>query len=166
MIGFYDSINKYSTKVIAREYTSKNIDSCLPCLNLLTGYNPMNIQKKGYELLQNYSESNTTETDSLISNLCQFYSSFDAIITTNNDMIKSETLSNLNFYKKQNWFIPWMKGELTNEMRDFFGDSQDYKNRVAGNNILATNNHQAYIKVYKQNAIELLKQINVRLKED
>lgn len=165
IIRFYDSINKYSTKVISNEYNSKNIDSCLPCRNLLTGYNPMNIQKKGYKLLQNYSEANTTETDSLITGLSQFYSYFDAMITNNNDMVKSETLSNLNFYKQQDWFIPWMQGQVTDEMRTFFGDSQDYKNRVAGNNILATNNHQGYVKAYKENAIKLLEEIDVRLKE-
>ena len=50
-------------------------------------------------------------------------------------------------------------------MRMFFGDSQDYKNRVAANNIIATNNHQSYVKAYKKNAVELLRQIDLRLQE-
>ena len=165
IIQYYDTINKYSQKVIANEYNSKTIDQCMPCRNLLTGYNPMNIQKKGYKLLQNHTEINSVDVDSLITDLSQFYTYFDAMIANNNDMVKSETLTNLNFYKKQDWFIPWMQGQLTDEMRMFFGDSQDYKNRVAANNILATNNHQSYIKAYKKNAVELLRQIDLRLQE-
>lgn len=163
VIRYYDSINKYSTKIINNEYTSKNIDSCITCRSLLTGYNPMNIQKKGYTLLQNYTALKSEDTDSLITDLSQFYTYFDAMISNNNDLVKSETLANLNYFKKQKWFIPWMQGQITDEMREFFGNSLDFKNRVAGNNILATSNHQGYLKLYKKNAIALLERINKRL---
>ncbi len=164
VIRYYDSINKYSNKVINNEYNVKNIEECVPCRSLLTGYNPFNIQKKGFKLLQNYTESKSEKTDSLITDLSQFYTFFDAMVINNNEMIKSETLANLNYFKQQDWFIPWMQGQMTDEMKDFFGNSLDYKNRVAANNILTTSNHQNYIKLYKTNASALLNRIDKRLK--
>lgn len=163
VVRYYDSINKYSEKVINNEFTSKNIENCIPCRNLLTGYNPMNIQKKGFTLLQNYTDLKSEETDSLITDLSQFYSIFDALIANNNDLVKGETLSNLNYFKKQKWFIPWMQGKMTDEMKEYFGNSLDYKNRVAGNNILATANHQNFVKLYNKNAEALLERIDKRL---
>ena len=77
--------------------------------------------------------------------------------------LKEESLENLDFYKQQKWFIPWMQGQFTPEMEQYFGESLDFKNRVAANNILATANHQRFVKLYKQNAITLLEKIEERL---
>ncbi|MDT0557067.1 DUF6090 family protein [Ichthyenterobacterium sp. W332] len=163
IIRFYDSVNKYSQMYAKGQITKTNIDSFPICRSLVTIYRPMTMQKKGFNLLQNYSEFTNSSSDSLLTDLSQFYAAYDAIITNNNDMVKSEVLENLNHFKKQPWFVDWSQGKLNNPMRTFFGESVDYKNRVVGNNILATSNHQAVLKQYRQDAISLLELIDQRL---
>lgn len=165
IIQYYDSINKYSNEVIANKYNAKTIESCITCRSLLTAYNPFSMQKKGYLQLQNYGEMHSEKEDSLVSKLSQFYTFFDVMLTNSNEAIKEESLENLDYYKQQKWFIPWMQGSFTPEMATFFGESLDFKNRVAANNILATGNHQNFVKLYKQNATVLLEEIEKRIQE-
>ncbi len=166
IIRFYDTINKYSIKYTQKKINSKNIDSFVICRSLVTIYQPMTIQKKGYKLLQNYSNSSFAKKDSLITDLGQFYSYFDAAISTNNDLVKDEVLRNLNHLKSKDWFAEWSQGVMTDAMRTYFGESIDYRNRVIANDILATRNHQAVLKQYKNAVTKLLEDINVRLEEE
>ncbi|WP_353779304.1 DUF6090 family protein [Winogradskyella sp. 3972H.M.0a.05] len=163
IVQFYDTINKYSHKYINKEINVENIDSFPICRSLITLYQPMTIQKKGYKLLENYSQVTTNKSDSLYIDIGQFYALYESTIENNNDMIKTEVLNNLEFFKKQPWFLDWSQGRVTEEIRAYFGESMDYRNRVVGNNILATSNHQAILKRYKNDVTELLTLINNRL---
>ena len=165
-IRFYDTINKYSLKYAKREINARNVDSFIYCRSLVTLYRPMTIQKKGFKLLQNYSELTSKKADTLLTDLGQFYILYEAIIENNNDMIKTEVLENLSHFKKQSWFVDWSQGKMTEDMRAYFGESQDYRNRVVANNILATNNHQAVLKQYKKDATEILNLIEQRLEPE
>ncbi|WP_299525470.1 hypothetical protein [Winogradskyella sp.] len=51
-------------------------------------------------------------------------------------------------------------------MKVYFGESVDYQNRVASNFILASQNHASFIKVHKDNAVELIHEIDNRLSKD
>jgi IMP cyclohydrolase len=164
IIKFYDTINKYSTKVMKNEITVKNLDSFPICKSLVSLYQPMTIQEKGFQQLKNFSITSEIKKDSLTTNITQFYTVFKSLIANNNDMIKTEVLENIDFFKKQDWFIPWMQGASNPEVTAYFGESQDYKNRVAANNIFATSNHQRMLKVYKDQAAELIALIEERLK--
>ncbi|MEM9680924.1 MAG: hypothetical protein AAF901_11435, partial [Bacteroidota bacterium] len=70
---------------------------------------------------------------------------------------------NLGHFKKQPWFIDWMQGRFTDDMTIYFGESTDFKNRVAANYILASNNHSRFIKEYHRNVKVVLEQLEERL---
>jgi hypothetical protein len=163
IIRFYDTISKYSTKVMNKEYNEETIESCLMCRNLLTIYQPFTIQQKGYNMLLNFSEENWSETDSLLVSIRQFYNATTDIIEDSNEFVKSETLKNLDYFKTKPWFVDLLQGRFTEEMKIYFGGSQDFRNRVAGNNILGSGNHSAFIKVHKDGAVELIEDIAKRL---
>ena len=59
-----------------------------------------------------------------------------------------------------------MQGRFTEEMKVYFGESVDYRNRVASNLILASQNHANFIRTHKVNAVELIRQIDERLAEE
>lgn len=166
IIRFYDTINKYSQKYATSQINKTNIDSFLICRSLVTLYQPMTLQKKGYKLLQNYAEYTSSNPDSLLTDLSQFYVAYEEIIESNNDLVKTEVLGNLRFFKTQPWFVDWSQGKLTEEMRTYFGESTDYRNRVVANNILATANHQTILKQYKLNTTVLLERLNKRLENE
>ncbi|MEM1002220.1 MAG: DUF6090 family protein [Bacteroidota bacterium] len=165
VIQFYDTINKYSAKVINDEYNTENIESCLMCRNLLTLYQPYAIQQKGYNMLLNYSNDEAEETDSLLVVIRQFYIATTDLIEDSNDFVKTETIKNLDFFKTKPWFIDFLQGRFTDDMRVYFGESYDFKNRVATNNILGAGNHSKFIKAHNQGAKELITEIDERLEK-
>lgn len=166
IIKFYDTISKYSNKYMNKEITKSNLDSCSICTSLVSIYQPMTIQEKGYKQLQNFTDYNNIKTDSLTISITQFYTVFDDLITNNNELIKKEVIENLDYFKKQPWFIQWMQGKKNDTIREYFGNSLDYRNRVASNNIFAGQNHQRMLKLYKTQATTLLDELNKRLNED
>lgn len=166
IITFYDSINKYSTKIINKEYNANSIDKCLMCRSLTTLYQPFIIQDKGYNMLKNFEELETIEIDSLQNNILQFYKTMTDMLEQSNEFIKSETLRNLDYYKNKDWFVDWMQGRFTDEMKVYFGNSVDYRNRVAANYILASQNHANFVRAHKRSAKELITSIDNRLEAD
>ncbi len=160
VIKFYDSINKYSTKVINNEYDKNSISECLLCRSLTTLYQPFTVQDKGYNMLKNFEEFEINNKDSLQTNILQFYKSMTDILEQSNEFVKSETLKNLEYYKSQPWFISWMQSQFTEEMSIYFGESIDYKNRVASNLILASQNHAGFVRAHKEGATNLIKRID------
>ncbi|MFP4846569.1 DUF6090 family protein [Winogradskyella sp. PE311] len=162
IIKFYDSINKYSTKVINYEYDKANIEDCILCRSLITLYQPFTVQDKGYSMLLTFEELDNIKPDSLQVSIIQFYKSMTTILDQSNDFVKSETLKNLQHYRTKDWFIDWMQGRFTKEMKVYFGSSIDYKNRVASNLILASTNHGSFIKTHKAGAVELITRIDKR----
>jgi hypothetical protein len=163
VIRFYDTINKYSVKVMNNEFNAESIESCMMCRNLLTLYQPYTIQQKGYNMLLNFSNEDSNETDSLLVSIRQFYRATTDIIEDSNEFVKTETLKNLDYFKTKPWFVDLLQGRFTEEMKIYFGTSYDFKNRVAGNNILGAGNHSAFIKVHNEGAKELIEDINNRL---
>jgi hypothetical protein len=164
IIQFYDSINKYSEKVINYEYNRSTIEECDLCRSLTTIYQPFTMQDKDYNMLKNFNEYDFETNDSLQISIVQFYKSLSTILEQSNDFVKQETLKNLDHYRTKPWFIDWMKGRFTEEMKAYFGDSIDYKNRVGSNLILASKNHSAFVKAHKDGAAELISRIDDKFK--
>lgn len=165
IIKFYDTINKYSNKIINKEYNANTIESCMLCRSLITIYQPYTVQDKGYTMLKNFNELNFETSDSLEMTIIQFYKSTSTIIEQGNEFVKSKTLDNLDFIAQKNWFVDWMQGRLTEDMKLFFGESLEYKNLVAKNLILASSNHANFIKAHNRGAKELIERLDERLKE-
>jgi hypothetical protein len=164
IISFYDTINKYSAKVINKEYNYETIESCSWCRNLLTLYQPYTIQQKGYNMLLNFSGESLEKQDSLLVSIRQLYNATTDIIEDSNDFVKTETIKNLDYFKTKPWFIDLLQGRFNDEMRSYFGESYDFKNRVAANNILGAGNHSKFIAVHNNGAKELIVEIDKRLK--
>ena len=165
VIRQYDTVKKYSDKVLSQEFNVKSLDSCPLCTRLVTIYSPMFIQKKGYNLLQNFTDY-TIKTDSLATKISQFYSIYDELIISNMGLIKKEVVENLDYFKKQDWFINWVQGQKDPRVGEYFGNSLDYKNRVASHLILAALNYQRDIRNYNERAGQLIDEIDKRLNTD
>ena len=166
ILQFYDSINKYSTKIINKDYNESTIAQCILCRSLTTLYQPYVVQDKGYNMLKNFEEFGANKNDSLQNNILQFYKAMTDMLDQSNEFVKTETLKNLDYFKSKPWFVDWMQGRFTEEMKHYFGNSVDYRNRVASNLILASRNHANFIKVHRDNAVELIQQIDQRLPSD
>ncbi|MEQ6124185.1 DUF6090 family protein [Pseudotenacibaculum sp. MALMAid0570] len=166
IIRFYDTIKKKSDLIIQKKLNRNNYKDCPECRSLVTIYQPFVIQKKGYELLKDFSNDHQIKTDTLITNITQFYTTFDVLIKDSNAFIKEEVFKNIEFFKTKDWFVDWTLGVYSKEMIVFFTESEEYRKMVAANDILAGKNHKLFVELYRKGANDLLKKIKERLNSD
>lgn len=165
VVRFYDTIKKKSNWIIQKKLNRKNHQKCPECRSLVSVYQPFIIQKKGYELLEKFSDNNETKNDTLINDITRFYNSFSLLIDDSNVFIKEEVLKNIESFKQKDWFVEWSLGQTTEEMIIFFTESEEYRKMVAANDILAGRNHKSFAKIYKGQAKKLLEKLDKRLKD-
>jgi len=165
IITYYEQHHENSLKIINKEITKDNFRECPLCANLVTIYQPFTVQKRGFELLKNFSNQNTTQRDSLITNISQFYPVFTDLIEKSNDRLETDVLKNFEMISKNSWFVDLTQGRINDEMVVYFTESEDYRSLVASHDILASQNHLTILKQYKINATEILKLIEERFKK-
>ena len=163
IIEHYEFNNEKSVQLLKREMTKEDFKSCAECRGLITVYKPFVIQLKGYDQLKNFTDQQSTQTDSLLTTITQFYTVFKKNIDDSTLFVKEEVLNNLKSYREKPWFVDWTQGALTSEMMDYFMNDQDHLNRIAAHNVLAAQNHLRFARIYKLNAIEVLNRIEERL---
>lgn len=166
IIKFYEENLENSQKIIDKKITLDNYRECIQCINIVTIYQPFNIQTRGYERIKAISQRQTIENDSLIADITQVYSQLLPLINKSNERMENEILSNFNDFKKFDWFVDLFQGRINQQMIEYFVLSEDYRKRVAAHGVLAAGNHLAQIKLYKANAEQILKRINERLKNE
>ncbi|MEZ4802353.1 MAG: hypothetical protein R2797_06235 [Gelidibacter sp.] len=166
IIKFYEANLKNSKRIINHEITKDNYTECMECLALVTIYQPFSIQTKGIGQLKNLIELQTSERDSLITDITKFYSVFDPLIDKSNERMENIVMKNFNALEEFPWFVDMAQGKMTDEVIHYFTESEDYRTRVTSHAILAVGNHLALTKQYKQDAIILLNEIDKRLKKN
>lgn len=160
----YDTLQVKSNIIINKQLKKENYRDCIECASLTTFYSPFNIQTKGYELLKNNSTQTINKKDSLVNSIIQIYTLYKPMIDKNNERLENEVMKNLNELREYSWFVDLSQGKFNEDMIIYFTESEDYRKRVALHNMLATSNHLAITKNYKIQATELLRRINIRLK--
>jgi hypothetical protein len=163
VVQFYDTIKKKTDLIIQRKLNRKNYQTCPECRSIASIYQPFIVQKKGYELLENFSDNNEMKNDTLVNTITRFYNSFGLLIDDSNVFIKEEVFKNIERFKQEDWFVEWSLGETTDKMVLFFYEGDEYRKIVAANDILAGKNHKSFVKRYKIEAKKLLQKLEERL---
>ena len=145
--------------IIQKKLNRNNYKDCPECRSLVSIYQPFVIQNKGYELLKAYSNNNEIKNDTLVTNITQFYTTFETLIEDSNAFIKEEVFNNIETFKAKDWFVDWTLGKYSEEMIIFFTESEEYRKMVAANDILAGKNHKSFVKMYKIEATKLLQKL-------
>lgn len=165
IIEFYKKNLENSNRILNNEITPDNYLDCLNCFNLVTIYQPFMIQTKGFEQLKRLTDETNTQKDSLISDITRFYSVYTPIIEKNNDRMETIVMKNFYDLEKFPWFIDLATNKLSEEVIKYYTTSEDYKKRVASHRMLAVGNHLGATQKYKEDAIELINRINLRLEK-
>ncbi|NND51987.1 MAG: hypothetical protein HKN54_06250 [Flavobacteriaceae bacterium] len=165
LIKFYEANQENSLKIINREITMDNYKECPECASLVTIYQAFNVQKKGFDLLKNLVDDQSSEKDSLITDITKFYSVFIPVIEKSNDRMEHVVMRNFTDFEKFPWFVDLSQGRFNEDLVKYFVESEDYRKRVASHSILAAGNHLNAIRQYKINAVEIMRRIDERLKD-
>ena len=163
LIKYYKEIEKNSLHIINKKVNRNNYKEYPKSKNLVSRYKSFNIQTKGFSMAKNFSTKNVIKNDSLFIEISQFYSAFLPIIDDSNGFVKEEVLSNIETYKKYDWYVDWTQGNFTDDMILYFSESEEYRKQVASHNLLAGKNHMLFISAYYDNAIKVMKLINENL---
>lgn len=158
IIKYYKENEKNSLRVINKEINKDNIESCKPCRNLITVYQPFAIQTKGLEMLRNYDDQISIKNDSLIVSITQFYSILGQLIDDSNGFIKKEVLDNIRSFRDKSWYVDWTQGKITPELQAYYL-SDDYRKRVASHSIFGIKNHLQFVTFYKNGAKDIIDHI-------
>ena len=165
VVRFYDTIKKKSDLIIQKKLNRNNYKDCPECRSLVSIYQPFVTQKKGYELLKAFSDNNEVKNDTLVTNITQFYTTFEVLIENSNAFVKEEVFKNIETFKEKDWFVDWTLGTYSEEMIIFFTESEEYRKMVAANDILAGKNHKLFVDLYNKGAKQLLSKLEKRLKD-
>lgn len=137
IINYYKIIEKNSLKIINKEINRNNYKKHPNARSLVSVYRSFTIQTKGFEMVKDYSSKNKVRNDSIFTTISQFYTPFLEIIDDSNGFVKKEVLSNIEVYKKYDWFVDWTQGKFTPKMIIYFTESEEYRKQVASHNLLA-----------------------------
>ena len=127
--------------------------------NLITTYNPVKLQSKGYNELLSYVGKNETKKDSLIQNIIASHSAYNELLEMAMKNISEDIADNMRYLKNNKpWIGRLMTGKLDEEITDYFL-SIDYQNRSAVHATLVFGNLQVFLKQYKAYIEEVLPKI-------
>ncbi|MEM6517261.1 MAG: DUF6090 family protein [Bacteroidota bacterium] len=131
--------------------------------NLITTYNPVKLQSKGYNELLSYVGKNETKKDSLIQNIIASHSAYNELLEMAMKNISEDIADNMRYLKNNKpWIGRLMTGKLDEEITDYFL-SIDYQNRSAVHATLVFGNLQVFLKQYKAYIEEVLPKIEERI---
>ncbi len=165
IIKFYEAIDSASIKIMNNELTVDNFRECPLCPSIVTFYNPVIINKKGYELLKNYSSDNFNEKDSLVANIVQGHTQFTTLFEGNNQRLEQTVTKNIGDFQQYSWYVDLMQGKVTPEFIEYVVSSEDYKKRVATQKAYAIRNQLAHVKLYRDYARRILDDLEERLQK-
>ncbi len=166
IIKFYEAIDSASIKIMNNELTVENFRECPLCPSLVTFYNPVMINRKGFELLKNYSSDNFNEKDSLVANIVQGHSQFVPLFEGNNQRLEQTITKNIEEFQQYSWYVDLMQGKVTSDFIEYVVSSEDYKIRVATQKAYAIRNQLAHVKLYRDYARKILVDLEKRLDQD
>lgn len=163
---YYEEVEKNSLKIINKEVNRNNYKKHPEVRSLVSRYRSFTVQTKGFEMVKDYSSKNKIRNDSIFTTVSQFYTPFLDILDDSNGFVKKEVLSNIETYKKYDWFVDWTQGKYSQEMILYFTESEEYRKQVASHNLLAGKNHLLFVNAYKTNATKLIEYIDKHLEEN
>ena len=161
MIYFYEIQDTLCDKFINKEITEEYFEKCLYCRGLGTIYLPFHSNKKGYQLLENFTVSSESQ-DSLAENIVKFYNQFSNLFTASNEMLQKNILRNIDSFQKKDWYVDWTQNKNAKKITDYYCNSEDFRKKIATYKLYAISNHLQILKQYKKSITFGLKQIKNR----
>jgi len=142
----------------------RSIKDCIYCPQALTNAMPFSLRTRGYQQLKDFKEDRVNNTDSLIFNISNFYTSYTKLTEVVNELLLEDTRENLHYLKVNYEHFRYLFTDKKIEGRmDFFVDNTEFMNRVSLREILNYSNHVQLLESYKIDSKDLLADINKRI---
>ena len=153
-----DSVFK---RIIEKKMTAEDYQNCASCIYLLSGFEDVEIERRGLNLLLDNSTLFSSQEDSLYIKINKFYRYYlTEIAVTRKEM--TDNHSENWFYWKNNkpWFSDYFNRVPNEEIIHYMLNSWDYINRVTATYMLEQQIHLNQLKNYKKEALIIIENIN------
>lgn len=150
-------------KILDGKMSKKDYENCNECLHLIIGSPDLSIERRGFNLLNNFGSSKIS-SDSLTIKTVQFYTKQLNELNVDSPMRGNDIESNVNYWRDNyNWYSDFITGRNVDGFIEYALNGSDYTNRVANYYML---NYTIYIPVLKEFNAEaqvILKQLEKKL---
>jgi len=151
-------------KILDGIMSKKDYENCNECVHLIVGSPDLSIERRGYNLLNNFGSSKIS-ADSLTIKIVQFYTKQLNELNVDNPMRGNDIENNVNHWRDNyNWYSDYITGRNIDGFIEYALNDSDYINRVANYYML---NYTIYIPVLKEfnsEAKVILKQLEEKIK--
>lgn len=156
----------YFKKVLNGEMTREDYEKCQECKYLIVGSLDLSIEKRGYNLLNNFISAKIS-VDSLSIKIIQFYTKQLNELTIDNPVRGNDIENNINHWKDNyTWYSDFITQRESDGFIEYALNNPDYTNRVANFYLL---NYTIYIPILETFNIEaksILNELELTLKLD
>jgi len=120
--------------------TKEDYLKCEECPRIISGFSPIILQNRGFNLLQSFNLNSSIEKDSLNLQLSVFYSAYNLGVNKAVESCRELFTEYTNIIRESKpWFKDWYEGKNDDSFYEFVLNDPIYKNRVA----------QYYFYIYK-----------------
>ncbi|QNL21371.1 hypothetical protein HZR84_05265 [Hyphobacterium sp. CCMP332] len=144
------------------------LSDSLPCpgCRLITNFRLFKVSQRGYYRLMEYNDLDYVKSDTVISQLLEFYSVIDRTLPLIRSSIEDDIFDVLKHWRDNyEWFYTIQTGNPNQEYYDYIKTSNDYKNRVAYQYIMIYQNYIPFLSNIRLNAIEFIDLLEQRKRE-
>lgn len=125
---------------------------------------PFELQNRGYQMLQNYSDDRSTTTDSLVVKIMALDLGFKKLIGSTQERISEDISDNILYMKNnESWIADLFKGNMDNPDIMTYYLSDDYRTRLALHSVLVNGNLLVILEEYQKSMKGILEELSKRL---
>ena len=121
----------YFKKVMNDEMTKEDYKECPNCVYMALSYRTLTIEKRGYNLLENFGNTSSLRNDSLSLKITHFYSNQLTRLHTGDSATENLVNSTLELWQKYNWFSGFVSGNNLDGFIDYTLNNPEYKNTAS-----------------------------------
>ncbi len=152
-------------KVIDGLMSKKDYEECSYCEYLIMGFPDIYLEKRGFNLLNNYSNNFQRIEDSLQIKVIRFYTKHLVELYVDDGHKSNDLENNYTHWKNTyDWYSDFITGRDFTGFIEYALNNQDYKNRVANYFFLHHTIDIRQLKDFNEGAKILIKQIEAKLK--
>ena len=129
-------------------------------------HSPFEFQNRGYQMLQNHADDRSTSMDSLVVKILAVDMGFKKLIEGTQKQINNDISDNILYMKNnQPWLDDLFKGRYDNPDILAYFLSDDYRSRLAVQDVLTNGNLLAQLQSYQTQMKEILIELSDRLED-
>jgi len=152
-------------KILDGLMTKENYNNCDGCQWLIIGSPDLTIEKRGYNLLNNFDTSKI-KADSLTIKIVQFYTKQLTDLNVDHNLRSSDIAKNINDWQDNyEWYSDYITDRNIDGFIEYAINNHDYVNRTANYYMLNYTIYIPKLEAFNSEAQDILKQLEEKIKK-